>query len=261
MTGDDLRAVIFDVDGTLAETERDGHRVAFNRAFADAGLSDRWDEDRYGQLLLTAGGRQRLHRYFVESGRTEDEAATLASRVHTAKTAIFRDMIVTGALTPRPGVTRLLDDLAAVGITLAVATTGSREWVGPFLDRLLERASRARFEVVVTGDDVAARKPDPEAYALALARLSVTSRDAVAVEDSANGVRAAAGAGVVCVAVPGDYSAPEDVVGAGLVLAAFGEPGAPAVVLHDPHGVAPGGVLDARALCALRAASAGDLLR
>ena len=188
MTASELRTVIFDVDGTLVDSERDGHRVAFNRAFAEFGLPDRWDEPTYG---------------------------------------------------------RLLDGLAGAGVTVGVATTGSRAWVEPLLDR---QFGLTRFAAVVTGDDVSERKPHPEAYLLALRRLGAEAATTVAVEDSDNGVRAARAAGLPVVAVTNDYTVTQDLDAAAVVLDGFGLPTSPAAVRRDPAGAIEDGLLDVPAL-------------
>lgn len=200
-----LDAVIFDVDGTLAETERDGHRVAFNRAFARHGLSFRWNVPEYGALLRITGGRRRLSEYLgrvlPEAG--QDQISELAARLHTTKTAEFASWIAAGKVRPRPGVTRLIDELVEHRVRLAIATTGSRAWVGPLLSTLFPGRP---FEVVVTGDDVRELKPHPEGYLRALRSLGLPADRALAVEDSVAGLHAARGAGLGCLAVRGYYT-------------------------------------------------------
>ncbi|HVL98720.1 MAG TPA: HAD-IA family hydrolase [Egibacteraceae bacterium] len=215
-------AVVFDVDGTLVDSERHGHRVAFNAAFADAGLPHRWNEDRYGRLLAVPGGERRIREFLLGEGYPAPEAEELAARLHAHKTALFRDLAAQGRIPARPGTERLLDELAEAGTPVAVATTGSRAWVEPLLDRLF---GLSRFVTVVAGDDVPALKPAPAAYHAVLDRLGEPADAVVAIEDSANGVAAARKAGVACLAVVNDYTAGDDLEGAALVVDRFGEPG------------------------------------
>jgi len=245
-----LSAVVFDVDGTLVDSERDGHRVAFNRAFADFSLPYVWDEDLYGRLLRVTGGQRRIDGYLAEQGVAEDERARLAPALHRHKTEILRRMIGEGALEPRPGVARLLAELADAGCRLGVATTGSRGWVDQLLERLLPGVD---FAAVVTGDEVAGRKPDPEAYVVAMEQLGATTADTVAVEDSHEGLAAAAAAGLACVVVTNGYTADHDLSAADLVLDGFGEPGRPARVTVDRRDTGCRGLLDVETLRRLTA--------
>jgi HAD superfamily hydrolase (TIGR01509 family) len=209
---------VFDVDGTLVDSERDGHRVAFNEAFAAGGLPYRWDVAEYGRLLAITGGRRRIAAYLRERGHADDEAADLAARLHKDKTSRMRNFILDGLIGPRPGVTELLDALGAAGIPLAVATTGTRDWAEPLVDRLF---GLDRFAVVLTGTEVTALKPDPAVYTEALRRLDVPARQALAVEDSANGLRSAVAAGLPCLVVTNDYTAGSDFTGAAAVYDGF----------------------------------------
>lgn len=212
-------AVVFDVDGTLADTERDGHRVAFNDAFAAHGVDLRWDVDRYGELLAITGGRRRVAAALRERG--VEDADDVAARVHRTKTELFTDVVRGGGIGPRPGLPALVADLQARGVRIGVATTGRRAWVAPLLDHLLGPGTA---EVVVCGDDVTALKPDPEAYRCALARLAVDAARTVAVEDSAPGLAAALAAGLATVVVTNDYTADHDLTGAAIVREAFDAP-------------------------------------
>lgn len=236
-------AVVFDVDGTLVSSEREGHRVAFNAAFAELGLDDRWDEDHYGELLAVAGGRRRLEHYLLQQGRAQDEAAELAARLHEIKTERFRRMAAAGEIPARPGAGRLLDEVSAAGVTVAVATTGSRAWVEPLLEYLF---GLDRFAAVLTGDDVERRKPDPEVYERALEVLDVGAEETVAVEDAAKGVTAAAALGIPCVVVVNDYTRHEFTgdggSGAALVVDRFGRPGR-ATVIRGPAGALEDGAV------------------
>ncbi len=257
-----LQAVIFDVDGTLVDSERDGHRVAFNLAFEDAGLEDRWDVETYGQLLAVTGGQSRLRHYLLDARAGLAEVVdgvqidALAAELHRTKTRHFTDMVRTSGIPARPGVTRLLDGLRAERVPVGVATTGSSEWVGPLLEDLF---GGGRFATVVTGQDVAARKPEPDAYLLALHHLGVAAAGVVAVEDSGAGLTSARSAGLACVVVANSYTEMDEVTEADVLLDGFGEPQAPAAILADRHSAMPGGVLDVASLRRLidRAGAAG----
>lgn len=222
--------------------------MAFNRAFEEFGLPDSWDEETYGKLLAVTGGQGRIDRWLAGRGVAAEERARLAPALHARKTAIFSELVDAGLVPARAGVRRLLAELAERGVRLAVATTGSRAWVEPVLALA---AVGVAFEVVVTGDEVAARKPDPEAFVVALDRLGLAPGEAVAVEDSANGLRSAAGAGLACAVVLNDYTADDEVTAADLVLDGFGEPDQPARVLADRRATGCTGVLDFASLEAL----------
>ncbi|MDQ2881979.1 MAG: HAD-IA family hydrolase [Actinomycetota bacterium] len=227
-----LRAVIFDVDGTLADTERDGHRVAFNAAFEAAGLNYRWSVEEYGELLATTGGRRRIEGYLQARGHSAPEAAALAATLHADKTRRFIALVRTGAMRARPGAAELIDALRAEGVAVAVATTGTGDWVLPLLDLLFGIDA---FDVVVTGSDVTDLKPDPAVYLETLVRLDLAAAEAVAIEDSANGVQAAVSAGLRCVAVVNGYTRDQDVSGAVAVLDDLARSGGVSVLRGDPQ--------------------------
>lgn len=223
-----LKAVIFDVDGTIAETERDGHRVAFNRAFEAFGLEDCWDEEFYGELLQVSGGQERL-KYYLDTYRTSENVGRdhqqMASAIHKLKNSALIDIIENLEILPRPGIIRLMDELYQAGITIAIATTGSRVWVEPLLKKILGSQRWERLCPVVTGDDVDRKKPDPQTYEIALFRLGITASEAIAIEDSRNGLLSAFRAEISCVITPSSYLKKDDYSEAALVVNELGDPG------------------------------------
>ncbi|MDR7040012.1 HAD superfamily hydrolase (TIGR01509 family) [Methylobacterium sp. BE186] len=240
-----LRALIFDVDGTLAETE-DLHRQAFNRAFADLGLPWRWDPPLYADLLTVMGGKERLLHY-IETAQA-DAAEALRARlpeIHDLKTRHYGDLVVSGALGLRPGIARLLAEARAEGVGLAVATTTSR----PNVDRLVEvnfPRGASPFDVIACGDEAARKKPAPDVFELALRRLGVGPEEAVAFEDSAAGIRSALDAGLPVVATRSRYTESHRLDGAFSALSDLGEPGRPH--RHIAGLEWPGGVVTLAAL-------------
>ncbi|WP_295004216.1 HAD family hydrolase [uncultured Dechloromonas sp.] len=216
-----LQALIFDVDGTLAETERDGHRPAFNAAFAEHGLDWHWDASLYGELLAITGGKERMRHYaerYAPEVAARADVDTLIRQLHAAKTAHYVRLVGTGHLALRPGVAELIAEARAAGIRLAIATTTSPENVGALLDASLAPGSSDWFEVIGAGDVVAAKKPAPDIYRWVLDRLALPAGACLAIEDSENGLRAALGAGLRCLVTVGEYTRGQDFSGAAAVL-------------------------------------------
>ncbi|MFN6340289.1 MAG: HAD-IA family hydrolase [Cyanobacteriota bacterium] len=202
----DVRALLWDVDGTLADTEMGGHRLAFNRAFEAAGLPWHWDTTTYGQLLAISGGRERIRHFFArarEGPVSEAEVETLMA----AKQAAYADLARGGRLPLRPGVKRLVAETAARGVPQVLVTTSSRSAVAALLEGQGTDLASA-FAFWICGEDVAAKKPSPEGYLLALERLSLPSFRVVALEDSPQGLAAAQGAGLACLLTLGERPAP-----------------------------------------------------
>jgi len=230
---DKLSALIFDVDGTLADTERDGHRVAFNRAFEESGLDWYWDQARYGELLRVTGGKERIRLYLAEAHPDLLRAPDIEARIralHGAKTRHYLALLEAGAIPLRPGVRRLLQEARAAGLRLAIATTTTPENVTTLLRTALGADGLQWFEVIAAGDIVPAKKPAPDIFHLALSELGLAPAACLALEDSANGLRAALGAGLPTVVTTNGYTRDEDFSGAVAVLNGFGEPGAPVTV-------------------------------
>lgn len=247
--------MVFDVDGTLVDSERHGHRVAFNLAFEEFDLPYRWDEDLYGELLRVIGGQRRIDRYLADEGVSEEERERLAPALHRRKTEILGELVDDGRIEVRPGARRLVDEVADAGCLLAVATTGSRGWVEHLLGRLLDGVE---WQAIVTGDEVEERKPDPEAFTIALERLGVAAAETVVVEDSEEGLKASRAADIPCVVVVNGYTADHDLAEADVVLDGFGEPDAPANVLADRAGTGCEGVLTLEVLRRVSERAAAD---
>jgi HAD superfamily hydrolase (TIGR01509 family) len=230
-------ALIFDVDGTLADTERDGHRVAFNAAFAEAGLDWYWDVPRYGELLAITGGKERMHHY-VERYRPDDykpaDFDALIAQLHAAKTRHYTALLARGGIPLRPGVRRLLEQAREHGVRLAIATTTTPENVSALLRHALASDAESWFEVIGAGDVVPAKKPAPDIYDYVLERLGLAPGRCVAFEDSENGLRAALAAGLKTVITINDYTRTHDFRGAAIVANHLGEPDRPWQVLAGP---------------------------
>jgi HAD superfamily hydrolase (TIGR01509 family) len=213
-----LRAIIFDVDGTLAETE-ELHRRAFNEAFVGAGLEWYWDRDLYRELLKVTGGKERI-RHFIKHHRPKPvvHPSGLVDDLHRRKTAVYTARVTAGDIQFRPGMAELILDARRRGLVIAIATTTSRPNVDALLTARFGRESIGWFATIATGDTVRRKKPAPDLYLAVLAALGIEAAEAVAVEDSWNGVRAARSAGLPVVAVPSLYSAADDFSEATLVL-------------------------------------------
>ena len=228
-----MKALIFDCDGVLVDTERDGHRVAFNRAFAAAGIDADWSVEQYGELLKIAGGKERMTHYFNQHGWPSGETAqTLIPELHKRKTAIFTDLIAKGSLPLRPGVRRIVDEAHAAGVRLGVCTTSDPKAIDGVLD-LFGVERKKWFEVVLAGDIVKKKKPDPEIYNLAKQRLELEGRDCVVVEDSRNGLLASLGAGMPTLITTSTYTKDEDFARAAKVVPELGDPPKVLVTLED----------------------------
>jgi len=223
---DELRALVFDCDGVLAETERDGHRVAFNRTFAARGYDFEWDAAVYKELVKIGGGKERMKHFFDQTSwpaGTSDKDA-LIKELHKLKTDYYTQIIESGELPLRPGVARLVDEAVAAGVKLAVCSTSNEKAVHTVVEKLLGPARKAKFDVILAGDVVSKKKPDPEIYTLALERLRLKPTECVVVEDNRNGLLAAKGAGIHCLVTTHGYTEDEDFREADLVVSELGDP-------------------------------------
>jgi beta-phosphoglucomutase-like phosphatase (HAD superfamily) len=230
-----LAALIFDVDGTLAETE-EAHRLAFNDAFAAAGLPWCWDQPLYAKLLAVTGGKERIAHFITDYGGRPALDPSRIAQVHADKTARYHKMIASGEIGLRPGVRRLLDEAQQAGLRLAIATTTSPGNVTALLDATLGPGGAARFAVIGAGDCVPAKKPAPDIYRYVLDRLALPGAACVAFEDTPNGVKAAVGAGIATVVTLSLYGPPLEpdpaYGGALMVVDHLGEPDQPCLVLR-----------------------------
>jgi HAD superfamily hydrolase (TIGR01509 family) len=230
----ELAALIFDVDGTLADTEANGHRVAFNKAFAEAGLNWHWSVELYGSLLAVTGGKERILHYirtyqpqFIAPG----DLGEFIAELHRAKNGYYADMVAAGEIPLRPGVKRLLLEAQQAGLRLAIATTTSLENVEALLEHSLDPDAVNWFEVIAAGDMVAAKKPAPDIYHYTLQAMNLSAAQCLAVEDSVNGLRSALAAGLKTLVTVSDYARNERFTGAAVVVDQLGEPGRPMTVL------------------------------
>ena len=222
-----IKALIFDCDGVLVDTERDGHRVGFNRAFAQMGIDAEWDVALYGKLLLVAGGKERMRAYFDEygwPGRADTDGAKdeLIVKLHKLKTEITAGLVAEGGLPLRPGISRIVDEAIAAGVRLGVCTTSNPKFIDAVLD-LFGSERKAKFEFVHAGDVVSRKKPDPEIYELAKQSLGLPEHECMVIEDSRNGLLAAMGAGLPTLVTTSTYTVDEDFTGAVKVVPELGD--------------------------------------
>lgn len=232
-----VKALIFDCDGVLVDTERDGHRVGFNLAFRDFGIDAEWDVALYGKLLLVAGGKERMRAYFDEFGwpagaETEEARDELIRQLHLKKTEITANLVSEGGLPLRPGISRLVDEAIAADVRLGVCTTSNPKFIDAVLD-LFGPERKAMFEFVHAGDVVAKKKPAPDIYELAKQTLGLPVGQCMVIEDSRNGLLAAMGAGLPTLITTSTYTVDEDFTGAVKVVPELGDEPNVNVTLQD----------------------------
>ncbi|MEA5499442.1 HAD family hydrolase [Limnoraphis robusta Tam1] len=218
-----LKALIFDVDGTLAETERDGHRIAFNQAFAKTGLIWNWSVELYGELLEVPGGKERI-RFYLDQYKPEfkpdrniDEFITT---LHHLKNQYYHDLLASGIIPLRPGVKRLIEAAKTAGLRLAIATTSALPNVMALLEKTL---NPDWFEVIGAGDIVPAKKPAPDIYNYVLQKLDLPPENCLVFEDSYQGLQAATKAGLKTIVTVNNYTLNQDFSDAVLVVNHLGE--------------------------------------
>jgi HAD superfamily hydrolase (TIGR01509 family) len=230
-----IDALIFDCDGVLADTERDGHRIAFNRAFVEAGVDAFWDIKTYGRLLKIGGGKERMRGYFDEVGWpvAESDRDALIKKLHALKTDLFMKIISSGDLPVRTGINRIIDEAHAAGVRLAVCSTSNEKAVTEVVRVLLGQEREKKFAGIFAGDIVAKKKPDPAIYQFAAHKLSLDPARCVVVEDSRNGLLAAKGAGMTCVITKSAYTVDEHFSEAAAIYSELGDPPGEHVSLKD----------------------------
>ncbi len=222
-----LKAVLFDVDGTLADTEQDGHRPAFNAAFKEFGLTWDWDIPLYGKLLKITGGKERI-RFYIEHYMPEEldrpNLDEWIASLHKTKTSHFKQLMERGDIPLRPGVKRLIYELRDKGIKIAIATTTTPENVTYLLESALGKQALGLFDVIGAGDIVPQKKPAPDIYLWVLDKLGLEPSECIAVEDSENGLLAARAASLATLITINNYTCEQNFDGAAAILSDLGDP-------------------------------------
>lgn len=244
-----MPALVLDCDGVLADTERDGHLPAFNQTFQEFGLPAHWSDREYARKVLVGGGKERMRtlltpEFIAAAGLPSDTEALdqQVARWHRRKTEIYTGIITSGAVAPRAGVRRIVAEADAAGWRLAVASTSAAAAVRSVLELAVGPGLARRF-AVFAGDVVPRKKPAPDIYEYAVARLAADPASVMVIEDSRNGLLSALAAGLRCAVTTSAYTGEEDFTGASLVVSSLGDPASgegPVLVLDDPFGVRPG---------------------
>lgn len=219
-----IKAVFFDQDGVIIDTERDGHRVSFNMTFKEFGFTDEWSVEYYHELLQVAGGKERMKHHWKTKGfskpLTEEEIDNLVKEMHKRKTALFVELIETGKLPLRPGIRRFMKEAMDAGIKVGVCTTSNEQAAKAITEKIL---TDIKFDIVLAGDVVKNKKPDPEIYNLALEKLGLKPEEVMVVEDSKNGVKASKAAGIQTIVTTNGYTEKEDVSAGDVIVSCLGD--------------------------------------
>lgn len=234
-----LEALLFDVDGTLADTERDAHRVAFNMAFKKAGLDWDWTVSIYGELLAITGGKERIKHYidnYLDEFQYDGNLTAFIRQLHESKTDFYVKVLSDGDIELRPGVERLLNEARDADLRLAIATTTTPENVEVLITQTLGADALRWFEVIAAGDVVPAKKPAPDIYIYAMAKMGLAPEQCLAFEDSENGIHATNDAKLTTIITTNGYTKSHDFSGAALVIDQLGEPDSPFEVLTGDAG-------------------------
>jgi HAD superfamily hydrolase (TIGR01509 family) len=221
----EIKAIFFDQDGVIIDTERDGHRVAFNQTFKDFGYNFEWGVEKYHELLQVGGGKERMRHHLHTDGFgvevKPEEEDDLILRMHKHKTETFINLIESGTLPLRPGVKRLMKEINQAGLVLGICTTSNERSARAIAYNVLKDI---RFDFVLAGDVVSKKKPDPEIYHLALQKTGLKAEECVVIEDSRNGVLAAKAAGMHVIATTNFYTEREDLSDADIIVTCLGDP-------------------------------------
>jgi len=227
-----LKAIFFDMDGTIIDTEKDGHRVAFNEAFVRLGINAEWDVAKYHQLLQIAGGKERMKFFFQGEGKeflpAEKSIDDFVQQLHLLKTEIFVSLIESSKLPLRPGIKRLMQEANEKGILIGICTTSNEKAVKAIVNSLL---SEIKIDFILAGDIVTKKKPDPEIYLLALQKTGLAGDEVLVVEDSENGLIAGKAAGIKVLVTVNEYTKNENMTGAEAVITSLGDENEKANVL------------------------------
>ena len=221
----EIKAIFFDQDGVIIDTEKDGHRVAFNQAFKAFGYDFEWDVDKYHDLLRVSGGKERMRQYFKEADmftdKSEEDLLDHIKSLHKTKTGLFIKLIESGALPLRSGIKRFMEEGVAAGLTLGVCTTANERSANAIAKGML---GDIPFKFILAGDVVKKKKPDPEIYLMALEKTGLSPDNCLVIEDSRVGVLAAKAAGMHVVATTNIYTENEDLDDADIIVSCLGDP-------------------------------------